>query len=158
MYWIIWLGTVILCLVLQTVYADILTIGGIKPDSLIVIIVYFSFRHSTAESGIIGFIAGILQDSLSGGTFLGVNAFTKLMIGLIASTIKKVYAENLIIIPLSIFVFTIIHSLLFFAVQSIFVKTLEIPTMHKILLLSLYNSVIGLVVFPLTRRIKTGEG
>lgn len=156
MYWIIWLGIVILCLVVQTVYANILTIGGIKPDFLIVIIVYFSFRHSAAESGIIGFIAGILQDSLSECT-LGVNAFTKSIIGLIASPIKKVYAENLIIIPLSIFVFTLIHSLLFFAVQSILVITIGIPTMNKILLLSLYNTVIGTLIFPLTRRIKTGE-
>lgn len=157
MYWIIWLGIVILCLVIQTVYGDILTIGNIKPDFLIVILIYFAFRHSASESGIMGFIAGILQDSLSGGA-LGVNTFTKLIIGLIASTIKKVYAENLITIPLSIFVFTIIHSLLFFGVQFIFVKTLELPTLNMILLLSLYNTVIGIVIFPLVRKVKTGEG
>jgi len=155
-YWIIWLGILILCLVVQTVWGDILTIGEIKPDFLIVIIIFFAFRHSAYESGILGFIAGILQDSLSGVT-LGVNAFTKLIVGLLASTIKKIYAENLITILMAIFVFTIIHSLLFFAIQSIFVITLGIPTMKRIPLIALYNTIIGILIYPITRKVKRGE-
>jgi rod shape-determining protein MreD len=155
-YWIIWLGIVILCLVVQTVCGNILIIGGIKPDFLLIILIFFAFKHSAFESGIIGFIAGILQDSLSGIT-LGINAFTKLIIGLIASTIKKVYAENLISILLSIFVFTIIQSLLIFALQAIFVISLNISTMNRVLLIALYNTIVGLIIFPITRRIKIGE-
>lgn len=156
MYWTIWLGILILCLVIQTVWGNILTIFEIKPDFLIVLIIFFAFRHSASQAGIIGFIAGILQDSLSGVT-LGVNAFTKLIIGLIASSIKKVYAENLITISLSIFVFTIIHSLLFFAIQSIFVITIGIPTMNRILLIALYNAILGILIYPITRKVKRGE-
>ncbi len=157
MYWVIWLGIVILCLVIQTVWCNILTIWGIKPDFLLVIIIFFSFKHPPFESGIIGFIAGILQDSLSGVT-LGTNTVTKLIIGLIASIIKKVYAENLISILLSIFVFTLVQSLLIFALQSIFVISLGIPTMDRFLLMALYNTFIGILIFPITRKVKTGEG
>ncbi|MEW6096349.1 MAG: rod shape-determining protein MreD [bacterium] len=157
MYWAIWVGIVILCLVLQTVYGNIVTICGIKPDFLLVIIIFFAFRRSTFESGIIGFIAGILQDSLS-GDILGINAFTKLIMGLIASTIKKMYAENLISILLSIFVLTLVQSLLIFALQSIFVKSVvEISTMNRILLIALYNTVIGILVFPIFHNAKRGE-
>lgn len=152
MYWVIWIGIVILCLVIQTVYGDILTIGGIKPDFLLVIIIFFAFRYSAFEAGIMGFIAGILQDSLS-GLILGTNAFTKLIIGLIVSSIKKVYAENLISIIITIFVFTFLQSLLIFALQSIFVRPLEIST-NKIFLVALYNIAIGILFFPIFCKIK----
>lgn len=157
MYWVIWLGIVILCLVIQTVCGDILIIGGIKPDFLLIIIIFFAFKHSAFESVIIGFIGGILQDSLS-GVPLGTNAFTKLIIGLIASGIKKVYPENLISMLLSIFVFTIIQSLLIFALQSIFVISLGISTMNRVLLIALYNTIIGLLIFRIVRKVKLGEG
>lgn len=150
MYWVIWLGIIILSLVVQTVWGDILTIREIKPDLLLVIIIIFSFRHSTFESGLIGFIAGILQDSASGINF-GINAFTKLIIGLITSNIKKVYAENLISISLSIFVWTLIQSLLIFALQSILI-TSGISTINRCFFIALYNTLLGIVVFPLIRK------
>lgn len=153
MYWVIWLGIIILCLVVQTVCGNILTIFEIKPDFLLVIIIIFAFRHSSFESGTIGFIAGILQDSLSDITF-GTNGLTKLIIGLMASTIKKVYAENLISILLSIFVFTLVHSLLVFALLS---RSLGISTMNRILLIALYNTIVGLLIFPIIRKTTAGE-
>ncbi|MFH1562112.1 MAG: rod shape-determining protein MreD [Nitrospirota bacterium] len=154
MYWVIWLGIIILSLVVQTVWGDILTVYEIRPDLLFVVIVIFSFKHSTFESGLIGFIAGILQDSSSGINF-GINAFTKLIIGLITSNIKKVYAENLISISLSIFVFTLIQSLLIFALQSISIIS-GISTINRCLLVALYNTLLGILIFPLIRKVKTG--
>lgn len=156
MYWAIWVGIIILCLVIQTVCGGILTICGIKPDLLLVIIIIFSFKHSIFKAGIAGFIAGILQDSLS-GISLGTNAFTKLIVGLIASTIKKVYAENLLSILFSIFIFTIIQSLLIFALQSIFLVSSGISTMNRILFMAIYNTIVGLFIYPVISKVKTGE-
>ncbi|MDI6735738.1 MAG: rod shape-determining protein MreD [bacterium] len=154
MYWVIWLGIIILSLVVQTVCGNILTVYEIKPDLLLVIIIIFSFKHSTFESGLIGFIAGILQDSSSGINF-GINAFTKLIIGLITSNIKKVYAENSISISLSIFVFTLIQSLLIFAFQST-ISMVGISTINRCLFIALYNTLLGILVFPIIRKVKTG--
>jgi len=155
-YWVIWLGIGILCLVIQTVCSDILTIYGIKPNFLLVIIIFFAFRHSVFESGIMGFVLGILEDSLSGSTF-GINGFTKLIIGLVVSTIKKVYTENLISILLSIFVFTVIQSLLIFVLQSICGISVDTPTMNRTILIAIYNTIIGIFIFSIAHKIELGE-
>ncbi|MEW6618137.1 MAG: rod shape-determining protein MreD [bacterium] len=156
MYWVMWIGIIILCLVGQTVYADVLTICEIKPDLLLIIIIFFAFKHSSFEAGIIGFIAGILQDSLS-GINQGINTFTKLIIGLSVSSIKKIHKENLISISLSIFIFTLIQNLLIFAIQSIFIISPGISSLNRVFFIAIYNTILGILIYPIIHKTKSGE-
>ncbi len=155
MYWIIWIGIILLCLVLQTIFGNFLTIGRVKPDLLLIIIVFFAFRRERFQSGIFGFICGIAEDSLSGG-MLGMNAFAKTIVGIATSIIKQTYAEKFISIMLSLFLFTIIHEILMLILKSIFTPityNLLIIT-QTILIESIYNMVLGGILFLLFNKIK----
>jgi rod shape-determining protein MreD len=155
MYWIIWIGIILLCLVGQTIFGNFLSIRGVKPDLLLIIVVFFAFRREQLPSGIFGFICGIAEDSLSGG-MLGMNAFAKTIIGIATSIIKQTYAEKFISIMLSLFLFTIIHEVLMLILKSIFASItpdLLIIT-QTILIESIYNMVLGGVLFLLFNKIK----
>ena len=156
MYWIIWIGTILLCLVLQTtIFGNFLDIGGIKPDLLLIVIVFFAFKREQLPSGIFGFICGIAEDSLSGG-MLGMNAFAKTIVGIAISIIKQTYAEKFISIMLSLFLFTIIHEVLILILKFIFASTVFDPLIiiQTILIESIYNMVLGGVLFLLCNKIK----
>ncbi|MDI6781135.1 MAG: rod shape-determining protein MreD [bacterium] len=151
MYWIIWIGTILLCLVLQTtIFGNFLNIGWVKPDLLLIVIVFFAFRREQLQSGIFGFICGIAEDSLSGG-MLGMNAFAKTIVGIATAIIKQTYAEKFISIMLSLFLFTIIHEILILILKSIFASIAPdlLFIAQTILIESIYNMVLGGILFLL---------
>jgi len=158
MYWIIWTGIILLCLVLQTtIIGNFLGIGMAKPDLLLIAIVFFSFRKEQLQSGIFSFICGIVEDSVSGiPDMLGMNAFAKTIIGLIASLIKRTYAENFLSIMLSLFLFTIIQDILVIILKSIFAyKAFALLIIIRTILLgAIYNMVLGGILFLLIGKIK----
>ncbi|MFH1860988.1 MAG: rod shape-determining protein MreD [bacterium] len=156
MYWVSLIGIILLCLVLQTtIFGNFLGIGGVKPDLLLIIIVFFAFRKEQLQSGIFGFICGIAEDSLSGG-MLGMNAFAKTIIGIAISIIKKTYAEKFISIMLSLFLFTIVQEVLMLILKAIFASIALDPLImiKTILIESSYNMVLGGVLFLLFNKIK----
>ncbi|MBU1753727.1 rod shape-determining protein MreD [bacterium] len=156
MYWVSWIGIILLCLVLQTtIFGNFLCIGGIKPDLLLIVIVFFAFRREQLQSGIFGFICGIAEDSLSGG-MLGMNAFVKTIIGMVTSIIKQTYAEKFISIMLSIFLFTIVQEVLMLILKSIFATIVPdlLIVVKTIFIESIYNMMLGGVLFLLFNKIK----
>lgn len=154
MYWILWLGLIIFFLVIQTVFADVLSIEGVKPDILLIIIVFFAFKSSYVESGIVGFVSGLLQDGLS-GCVSGVNAFSKIIVALLTNLIKRAYPAKLIPIGFSILIGTLINSIL----NSFFNKTTDgLISIKKIIIESLYNILIGSILFPLLSKLKWYSG
>jgi rod shape-determining protein MreD len=155
MYWTIWGGIALLFLVFQTVFGNLLSIGKVKPDLILIVIIFFSFKKNQVESSILSFACGIAQDSLSGG-MLGINAFIKTVIGLITSIIKKTYTENPVSIMVSLFLFTILQNFLIFLLKSIFEATS--PSFFIMTRIApfeaIYNMILGVLLFPLFKRIK----
>lgn len=158
MYWIIWTGIILLGLVLQTTaFGNFMGIDKVKPDLLLIAIVFFSFRREQFQSGIFGFICGIVEDSLSGPPgMLGINAFAKTIIGITTSIIKRTYAENFLSIMLSLFLFTIIQDVLVNILNSIFApKAFDLLIVVRTILIgSIYNMVLGGILFLLFGKIK----
>ncbi|MFH1097186.1 MAG: rod shape-determining protein MreD [Candidatus Desantisbacteria bacterium] len=158
MYWIIWAGIILLCLVLQTtIFGNFFGISMVKPDLLLIAIVFFSFRKEQLQSGIFSFICGIVEGSLSGlPGMLGINAFVKTIIGIVISTIKRTYAENFLSIMLSLFLFTIIQDVLVIILKAIFAyKAFPFLIVIKTILIgAIYNMVLGGILFLLFGKIK----
>ena len=72
---------VIALYVLQTSLLPMIAYRGICPDLMLLLTVSFAFLRGGRQGGLMGFSVGLLQD-LASGTFLGINAFTRMLLGM----------------------------------------------------------------------------
>jgi len=72
---------VIALYVLQTSLLPMIAYRGISPDLMLLLTVSFAFLRGGRQGGLMGFSVGLLQD-LASGTFLGINAFTRMLLGM----------------------------------------------------------------------------
>ncbi|WP_250277683.1 rod shape-determining protein MreD [[Clostridium] colinum] len=100
--------------ILQTTLFNYIEIIGVKPNTMVILIVSFAFMRGEIEGGIIGFLSGLLIDSYF-GQVLGLNAFIGLIIGFLCGKIFNEFYKDSILIPffLTLF-FNIFHGFLFF--------------------------------------------
>lgn len=77
------LGLVLLtALLFQAVVAPVVSIGGFRPDLVLVTVVAFALADGPATGARYGFFAGLSADLLSGGTQLvGITALVFLLVG-----------------------------------------------------------------------------
>ena len=73
---LVFIGT----LVLQTSVFHRIPIGGMKPDLVIIIVVYLGLVKGAEIGSLSGFVFGLIEDVMS-GTYLGSNALAKTIIG-----------------------------------------------------------------------------
>lgn len=96
-------------LVFQSTTFTHLTFFGVKPDLLLIIVLFYSIFHGSIQGGIVGFCLGLLED-LYLGRFIGMNALSKgltsYLIGLIAG---GAFRENLLVPIISVFVGTLFN-------------------------------------------------
>ena len=106
---------IVVALLIQLTLLNSITILGIKPDLIMVIVVVFSLLRGEKEGAISGFASGLLQDIFSAG-LLGINALTKTVIGFICGILKeKIFHEHMLfLIPVITFIASITQSILIF--------------------------------------------
>ena len=87
---------IFLCaMVIQTSVLPYLTIGDIKPDLVVVIVIYLGLMKGPQIGCLSGFFFGLLEDTYS-GMFLGANAFTKTITGFLFGQVgKRLYTQSL---------------------------------------------------------------
>ena len=96
---------IVVALLIQLTLINSVTILGIKPDLILIVIVVFSLLKGGKEGAISGFISGLLQDIFSIG-LLGINALAKTVIGFICGILKeKMFHEHMLfLIPVITFI------------------------------------------------------
>jgi len=106
---------IVVALLIQLTLISSITILGIKPDLIMVVVVVFSLLKGEKEGTISGFASGLLQDIFSAG-LLGINALAKTVIGFICGILKeKIFHEHMLfLIPLITFIASITQSILIF--------------------------------------------
>ena len=72
---------VVLLYVVQSSLLTLIAYRGIGPDLMLLLTVSYAFLRGMRYGGLMGFATGLLQD-LAMGTFLGVHAFSQLLIGM----------------------------------------------------------------------------
>jgi rod shape-determining protein MreD len=69
-------------IIFQLTVVPLISIQGIVPDTLLILLIYFTLREGQLYGTIMGFIFGLLFDIISGGV-LGSAAFAKTIAGFI---------------------------------------------------------------------------
>ena len=106
---------IVVALLIQLTLINSVTILGIKPDLILIVIVVFSLLKGGKEGAISGFVSGLLQDIFSIG-LLGINALAKTVIGFICGILKeKIFHEHMLfLIPVITFIASFIQNILVF--------------------------------------------
>ena len=139
---------------IQTTFLELLSLGGIKPDLVLIFVVYCGI-HFQKNNGIgMGVLVGFIQDNLSGG-LLGINTLSKGLAGLFFSSLKdKIIVEG--ILPISYFLFaaSLIDGMIYFiATTSLMGAQIQIDSLfYHIAFFGIYNAVAGLFLFHMFDR------
>lgn len=147
--------TILGFIILQVSILPLVEIRGIRPDLLLIAVVFFSLQLGPTHGLVLGIIAGFLKDCLGNGLFGGY-AFCFALLGLIVGYNGKVlYRES----PYTQVVVTFLASCLAFFLYYLLVRLYRaMPPMTDsfrwvILPASLYTAVISLPAFFLLQRI-----
>ena len=106
---------IVVALLIQLTLINSITILGLKPDLIMIVVVVFSLLKGGKEGTISGFASGLLQDIFSTG-LLGINALAKTVIGFTCGIFKeKIFYEHMLfLIPVITFVASFMQSILIF--------------------------------------------
>lgn len=136
-------------LILQSTVFSYLTIAGVKPDLILIIVIFFAILHGPKEGTLAGIIGGLLQD-LAFGQNLGMNVLTKVVIGYLCGLLeRKVYKENLLIPMIIIFIGTFLNELMLYLFRlAVDISTGSFIYVRGIILISaIYNSLLTVFVY-----------
>lgn len=150
---------ILLSIILQTTLFNYLAIGGVKPDLLLIIVIYLGLNKGALTGEISGFISGFLEDIFS-GSLIGMNALVKTVIGNLISLGKgKLAFENAVTQVLITFLTTVISVILLMVVKLIFVNQgiSYSGIIRDGLIRSVYNSVLAVFVFRLLDKLHLGN-
>jgi len=152
---------IVVALLIQLTLINSITILGLKPDLIMVVVVVFSLLKGEKEGTISGFASGLLQDIFSTG-LLGINALAKTVIGFSCGIIKeKIFHEHILfIIPVITFIASLIQSILIllllraFGIEYGLAWSLKQIALPEALYSSLLSPFIFLVINKLFQMIK----
>lgn len=86
--------SILLAVILQGAVLPVYVVNNFKPDLLLVITVFLALRGSYGGGAPLAWLLGLVKDSLS-GLYLGLNAFTFLIIFLVIKSVSdRLYAES----------------------------------------------------------------
>lgn len=144
-------------LFLQITVFSRLKILGIKPDLILIIVLGIAFFQGSYRGMAVGFLGGLLEDVFSGAN-LGTNALSKVLCGFLASVIGRRVYENVGTQVVLILLFSLLDrifnlAILFFSPAAVSISFSFIP---QTIVYMLYNLAIGILIFPLIRKI-TGK-
>lgn len=93
-------------LILQTTVLETVAVAGIKPDLVMLLVVLNGFLLGTREGAFLGFAGGVVEDLFS-GSYIGLNALSKMVAGYLAGAAgERLYRENIPIAALVTFLTT----------------------------------------------------
>jgi rod shape-determining protein MreD len=109
------IGFSLLSILLQVVFGSWLTICGIKPDFVLILVLFMAILNGRVFGQLFGFGMGLLMDIIGMGSFMGLSALSKTVAGFLAGYFKNhrnrinrlmFYGLNLLIIFIQ---FTIVY-------------------------------------------------
>lgn len=133
---------------IQTVFAQRISLFGVKPDLLLVVVVAWGVGRGVEEGGVVGFISGFMEDILSSGFYL--HTFTKTAAGFVAGAIRGSLdvASNLLYAITTAAMTVLIYLLNMVAFYFFFGRALPsvLAIILVIMIASVYNGVLAFLV------------
>ncbi len=134
-------------IIFQTFIADAVTIGGIKLDLSIVILVYVALRRGPVSGVIFGFLIGLLADIFT-PQVLGGGALVKCLIGFGVGSFKdNLYLDSFYSKGGMIFFALILNDLLYYLFTGGLNSSLSETLIGYTLFSALYTSIVGMLIF-----------
>lgn len=121
MYAILTILIFIVGMVLQTSVFHRIPIGGMKPDLVVIMVVYLGLVKGPEIGSLSGFIFGLLQDTISGAS-LGSNALAKTIVGFFCGIGgKRLYTHSMFSQILCVGVSSVVNIALRLSIHGFFV-------------------------------------
>ena len=106
-------------LLLQSTIFSYATIAGVKPDFVLILVLFTAILEGPKRGAFFGYTLGLFEDIIT-GRFIGMNALSKGLTGLLIGWFAdRTYSENLLVPIISVFTGTIINGLIFFILAKI---------------------------------------
>ena len=106
-------------LLLQSTVFSHATIAGVKPDFVLVLVLFTAILEGPKRGVLFGYTLGLFEDIMT-GRFIGVNALSKGLTGLLIGWVTgRTYSENLLVPIMSVFIGTLFNGLIFFILGKI---------------------------------------
>ncbi len=150
---------IIFAVVLQTTLVNYLAVLRVKPDLLLMIVLYIGFKSGPLRGELSGFLSGLLEDIFS-GNLIGINALSKTILGNLAGLGRdKLAFENLITQIVVTFLATSIYAFLLFLLKTFFLNRgiSFVATIKYGVIASFYNAILAVFVFRLLDKLKIGD-
>ncbi|HAA74447.1 TPA: rod shape-determining protein MreD [Candidatus Latescibacteria bacterium] len=107
-----------LALLIQTSWTHGIAIAGIRPDVVLIIVVYIGIRSGQLEATVFGFVSGFLLDVYN-PEFMGVNALANSVVGFaVGYSRASIVAEDLRVQALALLIASLVHDILYFGLSS----------------------------------------
>lgn len=135
---------------MQTTLIGKISIFGIKPDLPLALTVAMALLRGSLYGEIVGFISGFFFDLSSGGPFIGIQSFSKTLIGYSIGLLRgRFYSDNIITQLLSGFISVIADKLIALISLGLLLTNLSFPRirLHGLILVSFINPILVIIVF-----------
>lgn len=137
------MGFLLVCsLVLQATAFNYLAVAGVKPDLLLIIVVLYGLLYGK-KAGAMGFAYGLVEDLLV-GRFIGFNAISKGLMGLLIGLLEpKLFKDHILVPVIVLLVGTFVYGAISFFIGMVvgMYSLFEYEVYMRIIILqSVYNA------------------
>lgn len=154
----VWGLVIVITLVIQATLLPLITVGGVRPDLLLLVVVSAGLLLGREQGVGMGFFAGLLQDLASGNIF-GVSVLSKTAVGYIAGHMeRKVFKEKVLLPLLAVLVATVFNNAVMIVLLVFFGFKVDVRTaVDNTLFVLGYNAVLAIPVHQLVYRLAKSE-
>jgi len=108
----------LVAIIIQTTLVELIKIKDIKPDIVLLLLIFYGIKKPQYHSTILGFLSGIFQDIIGGG-FLGLFALTKTVSGFFITIFRRIGKFKEIHSYILVLVATcLLHDILFYFIYT----------------------------------------
>ena len=150
---------ILVSLILQIALFSRISILGGKPDLPLALVVSAALFRGPFYGEIVGFASGLLDDLFSGGR-LGIQAFSKVVIGYGIGFIRgRLYSDNFITQLVSGFIATLAHKFITLAHLSILRTDMQFVNIRftGLILAAIMNSILVMAAFWTLKKLTGGS-
>lgn len=140
---------VLVNLIMQETIFDLIKIGGIKPDFLLILVMFSALLDGPVAGWKMGLAIGLLQDLVS-GKFFGLYALCGMTTGYLVGLVEtRIFKENYLVPVAVLFIGTIFHEFLYLFLGSLIGQTVQWASRWwgVIFPLAVYHAFIGPILY-----------
>lgn len=142
-------GILVLAFLLQSVLGTYLSIGGVIPNILLVVVLAYGLLFGWQTGLAAGVLGGLLID-LNTGRFIGLHVLTLGLVGLVSGVVEeKVFKDNILLAPTAGFVASVVtQSVVWMTLWVFGWKFSAVETLRTTILpAALYDMVLAALVY-----------